>query len=133
MVNANLRWRGDSQKRLRHAPYTLDASRRKVVLQAIIESCAYRGWRLIAAHVRTNHVHVVMDADQRPESVMTTLKAYASRALAKVDPREIQRWSRHGSTRYLWGPDQIDAVVGYVISGQGEAMEVYETPVHSAH
>jgi REP element-mobilizing transposase RayT len=133
MLGANVRWHGDAQKRLCDAPYTLDAPRRKLVLQAIVETCEYRGWGLIAAHVRTNHVHLVIDADQRPEPVMTSLKAYASRALAKVDPPEIQRWSRHGSTRYLWTADQIDAAVIYVVTGQGDAMEVYERPVHSAH
>ena len=34
------------------APYTLDQIRRDVVLEAIQEVCAHRGWSLLAAHVR---------------------------------------------------------------------------------
>jgi len=66
-----------------------------------------------------NHVHLVLEAEKAPEPVMNCLKAYASRALreAGMDPGGVRRWSRHGSTRYLWNPAQIDAAVGYVVSG----------------
>lgn len=35
---------------------------------------------MLAAHVRTNHVHVVVDAGIDPERVMRDFKAYAARA-----------------------------------------------------
>src|ERR1700733_9375120 len=52
-----------------------------VVLKSLREACSCRGWTLLAAHVRTNHVHVVTTANCKPEQVMTALKAYGSRAL----------------------------------------------------
>ena len=44
------------------APYELDARRRELVLQAMVEACSHRGWLLFAAHVRTNHVHAIVGA-----------------------------------------------------------------------
>ncbi|MCL4401973.1 MAG: hypothetical protein M1436_04815, partial [Acidobacteria bacterium] len=41
-------------------PYVLDESGRAVVLAAIQRHCAYRGWNLLAAHVRSNHVHTIV-------------------------------------------------------------------------
>ena len=37
----------------------LDQIRRDAVLEAIQEVCTRRGWSLLAAHVRSNHVHTV--------------------------------------------------------------------------
>jgi hypothetical protein len=51
-------------------PYLLDANLRRVVLQAMQEVCANRHWALLAAHVRSNPVHVVVDADRSAEQVM---------------------------------------------------------------
>ena len=108
--------------------YTLDAPRQAIVLQTIQEVCAYRGWSLLAAHVRTNHVHVVVHASQAPEKAMTDFKAYTSRKLnaAGFDEPERKRWSRHGSTRYLWQPEHVEAAIRYVVHEQGESMAVYE-------
>jgi len=61
------------------APCSLDQMRRNTVLEAIQEVCAHRGWSVLAAHVRTTHVHTVAEAEVRPERVMSDFKAYASR------------------------------------------------------
>jgi hypothetical protein len=37
-----------------------------------------------------------------------------------------KRWTRHGSTRYLWKPEQVSAAVQYVVQKQGEAMHVFQ-------
>jgi hypothetical protein len=37
---------------MKQTPYLLDEPARVVVLQAIQEVCAHRGWNLLAAHVR---------------------------------------------------------------------------------
>jgi REP element-mobilizing transposase RayT len=109
-------------------PYKLDAGRRELVLKAIIEVRSHRGWTLFTAHVRTNHVHAVVGADVRPETVMNCFKSYASRALNRfgLDPVNRKRWTRHGSTRYLWNEEELPAAIAYVIEGQGEPMQVFE-------
>lgn len=107
--------------------YSLDQHRRAVTLKGIEEACSRRGWMLLAAHVRSSHVHVVVDADRNPEKVMIALKAYASRARndSECDEPGRRRWARHGSTRYLWTPTEITSAVRYVVDHQGEAMAMF--------
>jgi len=112
-------------------PYTMDGIRRSVTLKAIQDVCGKRAWLLLAAHVRTNHVHVVIESDAPPETVMSTLKSSASRALNElgIDEQEHRRrWARHGSTRYIWTKAQLSAAIRYTVSGQGERLSVYEAP-----
>jgi REP element-mobilizing transposase RayT len=45
-------------------------------LEAIQEVGAHRGWNLLAAHVPSNHVHTVVEAEVPPERVMSDFKAY---------------------------------------------------------
>ena len=108
-------------------PYSLDKERRAIVLTAIREGCRYRGWMLWAAHVRTNHLHMVAEAEVRPETIMNALKSYASRDLnsSQIDKPGRKRWTRHGSTRWLWKDADVQGAIRYLIDGQGEAMEVY--------
>lgn len=111
---------------MRDEPYVLDYPRRAAVLECIKEVCRFRRWELLAAHVRTNHVHVVLDANAPPERVMTTLKAYASRKLNRIDNGPCRRWARHGSTRHLSTTEQVSDALSYVVSGQGEPMAVFD-------
>jgi REP element-mobilizing transposase RayT len=107
--------------------YCLDRDRRTAVLGALREVCRHRRWVLLAAHVRTNHVHVVVEAEVRPEMVMNAFKAYASRSLNRLgsDEPDRKRWARHGSTRWLRKDEDVQVAIEYVVSRQGEPMEVY--------
>lgn len=109
-------------------PYGMDRSRREAVLAAIVERCSDRHWSLLAAHVRTNHVHIVVDAEVRPERIMNDMKSYASRYLNRLglDDRNQKRWARHGSTRWLWKPQSVSAAIRYVVDEQGDPMAVFE-------
>ncbi len=108
-------------------PDELDRYGRAAVLGAIQEVCLHRRWSLLAAHVRSSHVHVVVEADARPEKVMSDFKAYASRALRRLDGEgpSRRRWARHGSTRWLWQDQDVRDAIRYVVEEQGEAMEVF--------
>jgi REP element-mobilizing transposase RayT len=108
-------------------PYSLDRQRRAAVLSALREVCQHRSWNLLAAHVRTNHVHVVVEGDVRPEMIMNTFKKYASRGLNNlgIDEPDRKRRARHGSTRWLFKDENVQEAIRYVVSGQGEPMEVY--------
>jgi REP element-mobilizing transposase RayT len=94
------------------------------------EVCSCRGWTMLAAHVRTNHVHTIVTANCRPEQVLIAMKAYSSRGLneSELDGPGRRRWARHGSTRYLWTRDTVSAAIHYVVSEQGEPMAVFEMP-----
>ena len=114
---------------LRQAPYTLDEPRRDVVLRTIREVCAHRSWSLYAVHVRMTHVHVVAAASATPEKVMADLKAWSSRRLREAfgENADRDRWTQHGSTRYLNDAKSLEAAVSYVVDEQGEAMSVYDS------
>jgi REP element-mobilizing transposase RayT len=119
---------GIERQLMQHRPYLLDRTRRALVLKSLHEVCSHRGWHLLAAHVRMNHVHIVVEADTRPEKIMTTFKIYASRILnlSGMDGPGCKRWARHGSTRYLWNQKNVSAAIKYVLFEQGSAMEIFE-------
>ena len=115
---------------MRDAPYALDDARRAAVLRAIRNHCVFRAWKLLAAHVRVTHVHVVVETEVSPERVMTEFKSYASRELNRIEPGDSdrKRWARHGSTRWLWNDRAVQRAVRYVCEEQGEPMALYLAP-----
>jgi len=80
-------------------------------------------------HVRPTHVHVVVRAERTPERVMNAFKAYASHEMNArgLDNPERKRWTRHGSTRYLWKRENVEAAVDYVVQNQGNPMAVFDS------
>lgn len=109
-------------------PYSMDAPRREVVLQSVVERCA-GNHHLLAAHVRTRHVHIVVDSRSKPERIMNDLKSFASRRLneAGLDVPTRKRWARHGSTKWLKTRKAILAAITYVIEKQGTPMSSFES------
>jgi REP element-mobilizing transposase RayT len=76
---------------------------------------------------RSNHVHLVVNTEVRPERVMNDLKSYASRCLnqQRTDEPCRKRWARHGSTRWLWNPEHVSAAIRYVVEEQGAPVAVF--------
>jgi REP element-mobilizing transposase RayT len=127
VIDANPKRTGWVRSRMDQAPYSMDRDRRQEVLSSLVERCLYRRWGLLAAHVRTNHVHLVIEAEVRPERIMNDLKSFASRRLNQLgfDGTDRRRWARHGSTRWLWKREAILAAVCYVVDKQGDQMAVF--------
>jgi REP element-mobilizing transposase RayT len=117
-----------TRQSLRQEPYYLDEPRRFVVLQTIREVAAHRGWQLWAVHVRTSHVHIVVTATAKPEKVMADFKAWASRRLREAfeEPAERDRWTQHGSTRWINTEPSFAAAISYVVEEQGEPMACFD-------
>mgnify|MGYP001620143790 FL=1 len=69
---------------LKHPPITLNPDQRQAVEAAITEVCTVRGYQLRAINVRTNHVHIVVNAANKPEPVMRSFKSYATRKLRET-------------------------------------------------
>jgi REP element-mobilizing transposase RayT len=113
------------QRRLQHPPVLLDARARAVVHRTIIEVAEHRDWTVHALNVRSNHVHVVIGAPDVPEGVMNALKSWSTRRMVKagVAPAGTKTWVRHGSTRYLWKPEQVEAACQYVCERQGADLD----------
>ena len=45
------------------------AQERDIVRDAIVALCRAKAWRLLAAHVRSNHVHIVVAVDREAHSI----------------------------------------------------------------
>jgi REP element-mobilizing transposase RayT len=105
---------------LKNSPFTINDLTREIVTQTIHEVCEHREWSLIALNVQSDHVHLVLSADQRPEKVMNSLKSWTTRRLRENNLVGANQkvWSRHGSTKWLWTQDQIAHAYDYVIEGQ---------------
>ena len=128
MIHADPERVCNERQHMEQLPYQMDARRRDVVLAALEERCREQNWTLLAAHVRTSHVHLVVAGEVRPERIMNDVKAYASRCLNRRtwDEPGRKRWARHGSTRWLWDTESVAAAVRYVVDGQGDPMALFE-------
>ena len=105
--------------------FTLGSQDRTLVLSSVLDACAYRTWHLFCVHVRTNHVHAVLQTDVAVERALVYLKARATSALKTNHPGRQRFWIKHGSTRYLWNHTSLAAAMDYVINQQGSPMEVW--------
>ncbi|MCX7120327.1 MAG: transposase [Gammaproteobacteria bacterium] len=107
--------------------FLMNAPQRQTVLESIINTCKFAGWHLHAAHVRSNHLHVVLNTEKEIEKVSISLKAYATRYLKKEYP-ELQRerfWSSGSSTGYIFRSDYLLRAIEYTIEDQGKHMAFY--------
>lgn len=93
---------------------------RATVEQACRAHCEHRGWQLFAVNARTNHVHVVVVADESPQAVKDQLKANCTGALRHQErPLNVQRtWTKGGDCQILDSEDDIEAAVIYTLDGQ---------------
>ena len=120
-VPANQTMQIQQGAKLKSEAVTLNAVQRAVVVHAIQHVCLYRGWKICAINVRTNHIHVVVSAAVRPEKIVRDFKAYATRALrdAQLWSNEHSPWVDGGSKRYLWKENSVQNACEYVVNGQG--------------
>jgi hypothetical protein len=112
---------------LRHPPFLLTTPRaRNLVRDAIVESSAFRAWSLLAVHVRTNHLHAVVDMEVKPGDVFSTWKAYATRALRNAGEAATDQkvWAHGGSAQRL-RTTGLAGAIRYVLTRQGEPMATY--------
>ena len=120
-IPPDIRWRSYNERMMKLEPVKLNRIRRAAIDKAIKETCEFRKWRLHAANVRTNHVHVVVRAPCHPEIVLCALKANATRKMREAGCwTSIQTpWAQKGSKRWLWTYSQLQAAIAYVVDGQG--------------
>ncbi len=122
-VASNTAWRDQARRLMVEPEFTLGPLDRSLVLNSLIEACAYRTWHLFCAHIRTNHVHAVLQTDVPVDRALQYLKARATFVL-KTRHRDRERfWTKHGSTRYLWNRESLAAALDYVMNQQGVPME----------
>ncbi len=115
---------------MKQLAFVLDESKARIALAAMLETAEYRKWVMLALHVGFTHVHMVVKAADDPKRVMRDMKSYASRALTRegYDHGRRRRWTRNGSTEYLWGDDDVQRAIDYVLNRQGTSLAVYRNP-----
>ena len=115
----------------------LNAAQRETVLKSIIDTCQYNHWTLFAAHVRTNHIHIVLQSNKSAEQTMGKIKCYATRDLKKHHVELSTRnafWGYHGSTDNIWGPEELFQRLYYTVVEQGKPMALwYDKKVYDAY
>lgn len=107
---------------------TLDPGQRRLVEKVIAEHCAIRGWLLHAVNCRSNHVHVVVTAPDRPVEVpREQFKAWTTRRLKELDRARRAGagdtfrnnwWTERGCDEYLDDDDELADVNCYVLEAQ---------------
>jgi REP element-mobilizing transposase RayT len=109
---------------LRAAPVVFEDKERALVLQTIQDVCRFRVWRLYAAHVRTNHVHVVVAAGAAAGKIIGDLKAWGTRRLVEAQLRTqgAPVWAREGGARTLWRASAVEGACFYVLHEQGQVV-----------
>jgi REP element-mobilizing transposase RayT len=127
-VAPDARREAQSRDAMKQSPYTMRAAEREVVRDAIVRLCRKMGWQLLAVHVRSNHVRVVVAVDRDPGRVMSDMKAAASRALTRAgfDDSARIRWTRHGSTLHLFNEAAVADKVDYTLNRQGTPMASHD-------
>jgi REP element-mobilizing transposase RayT len=116
------------QTRLKNPPVILDKNVRDVVLKSLLQVCCYRYWIAHAIHVRSNHIHIVVSGNEKPEKMMTDFKAYATRAIKNISNNQAifrKYWPRHGSTKYIWTKENLVSTIDYVKNRQGKTMSLW--------
>jgi REP element-mobilizing transposase RayT len=113
-----------NRRRMKHPPLTLDAGQRGCVRRAVEDDCDFRKRTIVALAVRTNHVHLVVEAMDPIESVLQNVKAWATRRLHEKELVQADRpiWTESGNKIVLRDVVAVTRAVDYVKNQQGEAL-----------
>ncbi|MCB9935782.1 MAG: hypothetical protein H6840_08830 [Planctomycetes bacterium] len=106
---------------LSEPPFEIDPKQRGCIVRAIQDAVDWRNWRMFALNIRTNHVHIVVRADDQPGGMMGVLKARCSRALRKggLIGSRVHVWADGGSKKWLFSRKHVDDACDYVQYRQG--------------
>ncbi|MGO8745357.1 MAG: transposase [Thermoguttaceae bacterium] len=122
----------EAEARMIEGACRLDHEQRAVVEKTIAEHCRIRGWELYAVNCRSNHIHVVVAANVKPEVVRSQFKAWCTRKLKELaryrnDDGEVREnwWAERGSQIYINDEDGLEAVIQYVRDGQDDPENRY--------
>lgn len=121
LIAPNPMQRSRNRVLVKGGPVMFSDAERRIVHKAIEECAEFRGWKILAMNVRTNHVHVVVQAPSHtPERVMNDFKTRATRILRErgLRPNEGRVWTQHGSTRWVNDEASLAAAIDYVLNQQ---------------
>lgn len=125
---ANLKLKNQMLSEMNQKPFLFSESQRIIVESAIAEVCEHRGYNLKAVNVRSNHVHVVVSAQIKPELIIDAFKSYATRKLRENFSADCETkiWARGRSRGYLWKPRHVALAIEYVLYGQDNVIPDFD-------
>ena len=99
----------------------LTPEQRLIVEQQLQETCDHRSWILQAKNCRSNHLHVLIGADEtQPKKVRADIKAWCTRRLKEhSNPNRNNWWADRGSIRWVFDDEGLDTVSSYINDTQG--------------
>jgi REP element-mobilizing transposase RayT len=124
-VPSNSAWQDQARRLVAEPEFSLGPQDRALVLNSIVDACTNRAWRLFCVHIRTRHVHAVLQTDAPVSRTVSYLKARATFVLKTYHPDRQRFWTKHGSTRYLWNRASVGAALDYVMNQQGSPMDMW--------
>ena len=108
------------RNRMTETPVLLNEAQRGKVEAVCRKHAEIRGWILHAVNARSNHVHLAVTADKKPEAVRDQFKANATRVL-RQEPDAVTNenvWTRGGDCEVVDGEDNLARVVEYIMEAQ---------------
>ncbi len=98
----------------------LSIEERKVVELQVEETCHHRDWHLYTVNCRSNHIHIVVYADNTtPDKVQKDIKAWCTRRLKdNSNSYRTNWWAERGSQRYIFDEESLENVIEYVNEAQ---------------
>lgn len=107
-----------AREAMKGKPVWLTPDQADVFLAEAQRTARFRSWRLLAAAVMANHVHlvVIVPAELPGERLLQEFKSYGSRAMNHQfgTPGSGTWWTKSGSTRLLPDERAVTAAVDYV-------------------
>jgi REP element-mobilizing transposase RayT len=111
------------------SPVTLERPDAEALIAQYQETARIRKWSLEAASVMYNHTHVLVGVpgDPDPESILETLKSWATRAVKKRRPMPPNGtfWTAKGSKRKLPDEEAVQAGAIYLVKKQPNPLAVF--------
>ena len=110
----------ECRERMKFDPVLLSPQDRATVELACRSHCNLRGWILHAVNARSNHVHVVVTADVKPQTIRDQLKANCTNQLRR-QPRPLiceRTWTKGGDCSVLFDDESLQSAVSYTLVAQ---------------
>jgi REP element-mobilizing transposase RayT len=112
-----MNWR---ESRLKHRVLLLNEEQRECVRYEIQRHCDHRKWSLRGVAIRSNHVHVVVAANESGSKVRDQLKANCTRGLRSKWPVFLDRdiWTHGGDWQCVNDEEGLERVLIYTTEAQ---------------
>jgi REP element-mobilizing transposase RayT len=104
-----------NRKLQKYDPIVLSKNEKEVIRQTIIDEASFRGQKILALMVCSNHVHLVAEPCKFSiEEAVSIYKNKATSALRKFG-RPGRLWTKGFNKRFCFNADALAARINYVI------------------